>query len=191
MRLILKLVMILVILDVTHTIVSLEAADSTAVVSVPPVARRVPKTTEINGHKLVDDYFWLRDKSNPDVKAYLEAENAYTDRVMKPTEGLQRKVYDELLSRIKETDVDVPYKYGEFFYYSRTEAGKQYPIRCRRKASMDAPEEIVLDVNELAEGQSFMAVAAYQVSDDGNLLAYSTDNTGFRQYTLTVKDLRT
>ena len=192
MRLILKLAMILVILDVTHTIVSLEAADSAAVApAAPPVARRVPRTTEINGHKLVDDYFWLRDKTNPDVKAYLEAENAYTDRVMKPTEALQSKVYDELLSRIKETDVDVPYRYGEFFYYSRTEAGKQYPIRCRRKASMDAPEEVVLDLNELAKGQTFMAVAAYQVSDDGNLLAYSTDNTGFRQYTLAVKDLRT
>ena len=157
----------------------------------PPVAKKVPKVTDINGQKLVDNYFWLRDKKNPDVKAYLDAENAYTDAVMKPTEPLQKKLYDELLRRIKETDVDVPYKYGDYFYYSRTEAGKQYPIRCRRKGSMDAPEEVVLDVNELAQGQTFMAVAAYQVSDDGNLLAYSTDNTGFRQYTLAVKDLRT
>ena len=147
--------------------------------------------TEINGHKLVDNYFWLRDKKNPEVKAYLDAENTYTDAVMKSTESLQKKLYGELLSRIKETDVDVPYKYGEYFYYSRTEAGKQYPIRCRRKGSLEAPEEVILDLNELAKGQTFMSVAAYQVSDDGNLLAYSTDNTGFRQYTLAVKDLST
>jgi oligopeptidase B len=166
------------------------AAD-TAPLPAPPVAKRVPKVTDINGHKLVDNYFWLRDKQNPEVKAYLEAENAYTDAVLKPTAPLQKKLYDEMLGRIKETDVDVPYKEGNYFYYSRTEAGKQYQIRCRKKGSLDAPEEVLLDVNEMAKGQKFMSVAAYQVSDDGNLLAYSTDNTGFRQYTLAVKDLRT
>jgi oligopeptidase B len=110
---------------------------------------------------------------------------------MKPTEAFQKRLYDEMLGRIKENDVDVPYEEGGYFYYSRTEAGKQYPIRCRKKGSLDAPEEVVLDVNEMAKGQVFMAVAAYAVSDDGNLLAYSTDNTGFRQYVLAVKDLRT
>src|SRR5258708_10198027 len=95
-----------------------------------------------------------------------------------------------MLSRIKETDVEVPYKEGGYFYYARTEAGKQYGIRCRKKGSMDAPEEILLDVNELAKGQTFMSLGAYNVSDDGNLLAYSTDNTGYRQFTLAVKDLR-
>jgi oligopeptidase B len=147
--------------------------------------------TEVNGHKMVDNYFWLRDKPNPEVRAYLEAENVYTDAVMKPTEGFQKKLYEEMLSRVKETDVEVPYKEGDYFYYVREEAGKQYGIRCRRKGSMDAPEEIVIDVNELAKGQAFMSVAAYAVSPDGNLLAYSYDNTGFRQYTLAVKDLRT
>src|SRR5947208_11738567 len=96
-----------------------------------------------------------------------------------------------MLSRIKETDVEVPYKEGGYFYYTRTEAGKQYAIRCRKKGSMDAPEEILLDVNELAKGQKFMSLGAYNVSDDGNLLAYTTDNTGFRQFTLAVKDLST
>ena len=157
----------------------------------PPIAKRVPKATEINGVKLVDDYFWLRAKSNPEVKAYLEAENAYTDAVMKPTESFQKKLYQEMLSRVKETDVEVPYKEGAYFYYARTEAGKQYQIRARKKGSMDAPEEVVLDINELARGQAFMSVATYNVSNDGNLLAYTTDNTGFRQYTLAVKDLRT
>jgi oligopeptidase B len=157
----------------------------------PPVAKKVPKTTEINGRELVDNYFWLRDKQNPDVAAYLQAENAYTDAVMKPTEGLQKKLYDEMLSHIKETDVEVPYKEGNYFYYTRTEAGKQYSIYCRKKGSLDAPEELLLDVNELAKGQKFMSVRDFAVSDDGNLLAYSTDNTGFRQYVLAVKDLRT
>jgi oligopeptidase B len=166
----------------------LTAADT---LPAPPVAKKVPHVTDINGHKLTDNYFWLRDKPNPEVRAYLEAENAYTDAVMKPTEPFQKKLYDEMLGRIKETDVDVPYKEGDYFYYVRTEAGKQYPIRCRRKGSMDAPEEILLDLNELAKGQVFMSVAAFAVSPDGELLAYSYDNTGFRQYTLAVKDLRT
>jgi oligopeptidase B len=166
------------------------AADNSALPK-PPVAKKVPHVTEVNGHKMVDNYFWLRDKPNPEVRAYLEAENAYTDAVMKPAEGFQKKLYEEMLSRVKETDVEVPYKEGDYFYYVREEAGKQYGIRCRRKGSMDAPEEIVIDVNELAKGQAFMSVAAYAVSPDGNLLAYSYDNTGFRQYTLAVKDLRT
>jgi oligopeptidase B len=157
----------------------------------PPVAKKIPHVTEINGHQLTDNYFWLREKSNPEVRAYLEAENAYTDALMKPTELLQKKLYDEMLSRVKETDVEVPYKEGDFFYYIRTEAGKQYPIRCRKKISADASEEVLLDVNELAKGQAFMTVQAFTVSTDGNLLAYSYDNTGFRQFNLAVKDLRT
>ena len=173
------------------SLLSILAADTAAPLPRPPVAKKVPKTTEINGRRLVDNYFWLRDKKNPEVKAYLEAENAYTDAVMKPTEAFQKRLYGEMLGRIKETDVDVPYKKGNYFYYSRTEAGKQYQIRCRKKGSLDAPEEVVLDVNELAKGQTFMALGAFAVSSDGNLLAYSTDNTGFRQYVLGVKDLRT
>lgn len=167
-----------------------QSADSTKLPQ-PPVAKKVPKVTEIHGQKLVDNYYWIREKSNPEVVAYLDAENAYADAMMKPTEPLQKHLYDEMLSRIKETDVSVPYKDGEYFYYTRTEAGKQYGIRCRKKGSLDAPEQIVLDVNELAKAQVFMHVGAYAVSDDANLLAYSTDNTGFRQYTLAVKDLRT
>jgi oligopeptidase B len=110
----------------------LPAADNSSLPT-PPVAKKEPKITEINGHKMVDNYYWLREKTNPDVKAYLEAENVYTDAVMKPTEPLQKKLYGEMLSRIKETDVEVPYKEGGYFYYLRTEAGKQYGIRCRKK----------------------------------------------------------
>jgi len=176
------------ILVIPISILVLTAADN---LPAPPVAKKVPHTTEINGRKLTDNYFWLRDKPNPEVRAYLEAENAYTDAVMKPTEPFQKKLYDEMLSRVKETDVEVPYREGDYFYYTRTEAGKQYQIRCRRKATVsDAPEEILLDINELAKGQTFMSVSAFEISTDGNLLAYTYDNTGFRQYKLAVKDLR-
>ena len=164
--------------------------DNSSTLPAPPVAKKIPHVTEVHGQKLVDNYFWLRDKKNPEVAAYLEAENAYTNAVMKPTEGLQRKLYDEMLSRVKETDVEVPYKEGNYFYYTRTEAGKQYSIYCRRKGSLEAPEEVLLDVNDMAKGQKFMSIGDFEVSDDGNLLAYTTDNVGFRQYTLAVKDLR-
>jgi len=157
----------------------------------PPVANKVHTENDINGGKLVDDYHWLREKSNPEVAQYLEAENTYTDAVMKPTEALQKKLYDEMISHIKETDVNVPYKEGDYFYNSRWEKGLQYPIYLRQKGNLQAPEATVLDVNELAKGQKFMALGAYIPSDDGNLLAYSVDNTGFRQYQLHVRDLRT
>src|SRR5579862_9347868 len=169
---------------------TLARTDTPSTLPAPPIAKKDPKVTDINGTKLVDNYFWLRDKKNPEVAAYLEAENAYTDAVMKPTEALQKKLYTEMLGRIKETDIDVPYKEGDYFYYTRTEAGKQYGIRCRKKGSLDAPEQILLDVNELAKGQAFMSLGDFDVSDDGNWLAYTTDNTGFRQFTLHVKDLR-
>ena len=157
----------------------------------PPMTEKKPKTTNIHGTTLVDDFFWLREKTNPAVMAHLKAEDEYTNTVMKPTAALQEKLYNEMLSHIKQTDTNVPYRQGNYFYYSRTEEGKQYPIYCRKKGSLDAPEEVLVDVNELAKGQKFMSVGTFVPSDDGNLLAYSTDNTGYRQFTLQVKDLRT
>ena len=157
----------------------------------PPVTEKKPKITEIHGEKLTDNYFWLREKTNPAVVAHLEAENAYTTTVMKPTEALQEKLYNEILSHIKQDDSNVPYHLGGYFYFSKTKTGLQYPIYYRKKGSLDAPEELVLDQNELAKGQKFMSLSAYLPSDDGNLLAYSTDNTGYRQYTLQIKDMRT
>jgi oligopeptidase B len=157
----------------------------------PPVAARKPHTTEIHGYTLKDDYFWLREKGSTEVTKYLEAENAYTDAVMKPFKPLEETLYKEMLGRIKQTDLSVPYRLGEYFYYSRTEEGKQYPILCRKKGSMDAPEDVMLDLNKLAEGHKFLGLGAATVSDDGNWLAYSTDTTGYRQYMLKVKNLRT
>jgi oligopeptidase B len=181
-------------LCISILVVVLTAADKVATpstVAAPPVATKVHTENHINGGNLVDDYRWLREKSNPEVKQYLEAENTYTDVVMKPTEGLQKKLYAEMVSHIKETDVNVPYKDGAYFYYSRVETGKEYPIQARKKGSLNAPEEIVVDVNELARGENFMALGNTDVSDDANLFAYTTDNTGFRQYRLHIRDLRT
>lgn len=158
--------------------------------SKPPVAKKIPHATEIHGYTLKDDYFWLREKQNPEVLKYLEAENAYTEEVMKPTKEFQEALYKEMLGHIKQTDLSVPSRIGEYYYYSRTEEGKQYPYMCRKKGSLDAKEELLLDLNKLAEGKSFLGLGSYNVSNDGNLLAYSSDTTGYRQYTLHVKDLQ-
>ena len=157
----------------------------------PPVAKKNARTETLFGAERRDDYYWLRERKSPEVRAYLDAENAYTDAFMKETAPLQEKLYGEMLGRIQETDLSVPYRMGDYLYYSRTEEGKQYPIYCRKHGSVDAPEEITLDLNELAKGERFMARGDYEVSDDGRLLAYTLDNTGFREYTLHVKDLRT
>ena len=156
-----------------------------------PIARKKPTVRELHGEKFVDDYFWLREKGTPEVKAYLEAENVHTDAVMAPYKELQETLYKEMLGRIKETDLSVPVREGAYFYYTRTQQGQQYPIHCRRKGSLDAPEEVFLDVNALAKGEAFMAIGTTSVSDDGNLLAYTTDTTGLREYKLYVRDLRT
>jgi len=156
----------------------------------PPVAERHPHPVSLHGETLPDDYFWLRDKKNPKVIEYLDAENAYTDSMTAGDHALRETLYGEMLARIKQTDLSVPYRRGGFLYYTRTEEGKQYPYFCRRK-SPDSPEELLLDVNQLAQGHAFMQVDGFEPSPDGRMLAYSIDSTGFRQYVLHVKDLTT
>jgi len=157
----------------------------------PPQALRVPREITVHGRTLTDDYAWMRDRDDPRVHAYLEAENAYTRAVMRPTEAFQEALYAEMLARIKETDMGVPYRDGDYYYYSRTEAGKDYPIYCRKLHSEAAPEQVILDMNVLAQGHDFFALGAFAVSEDATLLAYSSDITGFREYTLYIKDLTT
>ncbi len=187
-----RIILALLLLSISMIALKVSAQDGNTSMMLQPVpTEKKPKIIEINGDRLVDNYFWLREKTNPAVIAHLEAENAYAAAVMKPTEALQDKLYTEILSHIKQTDTNVPYRWGNFFYYTRTVEGKQYPIYCRKQGSLDAGEEILLDLNELARGQKFMAVGSFAPSDNGMLLAYSTDNTGYRQYTLQVKNLRT
>jgi len=157
----------------------------------PPVAGKIHTERTLNGATLIDDYAWLRQKSSPGVVSYLEAENKYAEAMMAPTAALQQKLFDEIVSHIKETDDTVPYFKNGWYYYSRTEKGKQYPILCRKQGSLTAPEQIMVDENAAAQGEKFFSLAAQTVSDDGNLLAYSTDTVGFRQYKLHIRDLRT
>ncbi len=156
----------------------------------PPVAQRKPHGEELFGEARSDDYFWLRDKQSSEVRAYLEAENAYTAAMMAGSSQFQEALYRELVSHLKETDLSVPYRKGDFLYYYRTEQGKQYRIYCRKQGTLSAPEEVLLDLNEIAKTEKFVGVGGLEVSDDGWQLAYRLDTTGFRQYTLHVKDLR-
>jgi len=168
---------------------------STAVLSgqtpQPPVAPVVPHEETRFGTKVVDNYFWLRDKSNPEVIKYLEQENAYTAAMTDKLKPFEDSLYKDILSHIKQTDLDVPVRRGDYYYYSRTEEGKQYPIHCRKKGSLEAKEEVLLDLNELGQGKKFVGLGAFEVSDDQNLLAYALDYAGYRQFTLHIKDLRT
>jgi len=155
----------------------------------PPVARVIAKVDTIHGDVRVDNYYWLRDRENPEVIEYLRAENDYADAMMKHTMVLQDELYKEMLARIKETDLSVPVKIDEYYYYSRTEESKQYSIRCRKRDSLEAPEQVLIDLNELVIPYSYMELGAYEVSPDHKYLAYSIDTAGSERYTLYVKDL--
>src|SRR5258708_781958 len=157
----------------------------------PPVAKIVPKPLTHAGDTRIDNYYWMRDRGDPDTIAYLEAENAHTRARMQHTEKLQAKLYAEMLGRIQQTDTSAPVRRGEHFYYTRTEEGKQYEIYCLKRGSLDAAEEILLDGNQLAEGQPYFRVGNFAPSPNQRLLAYSVDVTGDEIYTILVKDLDT
>ena len=157
----------------------------------PPVTEKKPRVVGLHGDKIQDPYFWLREKKNPAVLEHLKAENTYTAAVMAPFKGFEDKLYTEMLARTKQTDVTAPYPQRGYWLYARTEEGKQYPILCRKKGSVDAPEQVVLDVNQLAAGQKFMALGDFEYSDDNTMLAYSTDVNGHRDYDFHLKNLTT
>ncbi len=167
------------------------ASTSARATLTPPVAKTDSKVDTVHGEARVDNYFWLREKSNPEVIAYLEAENKYTEAMMQHTEDFQEQLYQELLGRIKETDLSVPEKIDDYYYYTRTEEGKQYPIYCRKQGNLEAAEELLLDQNALSEGHEYLEVGVYKISPNHQLLAYSTDTTGGESYTLYIKDLNT
>ncbi|MEA2762558.1 MAG: oligopeptidase [Gemmatimonadaceae bacterium] len=187
MRRTVSLVCSLAVLPIVGTSVSRLDAQTVT----PPVARIVPRIDTLHGEVRTDNYFWIRNKSDPQVISYLESENAYTAARMKHTEALQKKLYDEMLSRIKETDLSVPYLDHGYWYYNRTEKGKNYPIHLRKKGSLDAPEEVVIDENALAVGKKFSSLADLSTNPGGSRVAYLHDTTALRVYTLYVKDLRT
>lgn len=154
-----------------------------------PVAPKQPQLLVTHEDERVDEYFWMRDRNDPKVIAYLEAENTYTEAMMQHTQKLQTKLYDEMLARIKETDLSLPYRKGDYYYYSRTEAGKNYPIYCRKKGSLDNSEEVLLDQNELAQGYEYCSLGTFQISPNHQILAYSVDTSGAEKYTLHFLEL--
>ncbi len=188
-------------MQVIHRLVSIVLVSATPAVSIaqapmplaPPVARMAPRVDTTLGDVRIDNYFWIRDdaRKNPDVIAYLEAENRYTEGVMKPLEPLVQKLYEEMKGRIKETDLSVPERVGNYYYYTRTEAGKQYPILGRKKGNLSAPEEVMLDENVAAGSAKYFRVGTSRVSPNDRLLAFTVDTMGNERYTLMVKDLTT
>jgi oligopeptidase B len=182
-----RLVSIILLLSV-----SLIGLNAQSVIPSAPVAKIVPKYDTLHGDIRVDNYFWIRDvdRTNPDVLEYLKAENTFTESIMKPTEAFQETLYNEMVRRIKETDQDPAYPDGEYYYYTRTEKGKQYPIYCRRKGNVKAAEEVYFDQNEISKGYKFYRLNAMELSPDHNLLAFSVDTNGAESYILFVKDLR-
>ena len=160
----------------------------------PPVAKKEPKVLKIHGYEITDNYAWLRDRNkekNPEIIKYLEAENAYTEAHMGSHKPFVDTLYKEMLGRIKQTDLSVPVKNGDYWYFNKTEEGKQYPTYFRSRTRDGKDAELLLDQNEMAKGFKYFAIGAFEPSDDGNLLAFSTDANGYRQYTLQIKDLRT
>lgn len=157
----------------------------------PPVAKKIPKEITTHGHTRIDNYYWMNERENPEVIAYLEAENAYTEAYMKHTEGLQKKLYDEIKSKIKQEDESVPYKNNGYYYYTRQLPGKEYNVNCRKKGTLDADEEIILDENALAEGHDFFTVGGMAISLDNKIMAYGIDTVSRRKYTVFFKNLET
>ncbi len=157
----------------------------------PPVAEKIPHELTAHGDTRSDDYFWLNRRDNPKVIAYLEAENAYLEAALKHTETLQEKLFSEIVGRIEQTDASVPYRENGYYYYTRYEEGREYPIYCRKKGTLEAEEQVLLDVNRMAEGYDYFSVAGHSISPDNTLMAYGVDTVSRRQYTLYFKNLNT
>ncbi len=157
----------------------------------PPVAKKVKKELVTHGQTRVDNYYWMNDREDPEVIAYLEAENAYKDAVMKHTEILQEKLYDEIKSKIKQQDESVPYKKNGYYYYTKTEPEKEYYLVCRKKDNLDNEEKVILDLNKMAEGHEYFALGGSSVSPDNKMLAYGIDTVSRRKYTIYFKNLET
>lgn len=156
-----------------------------------PAAKKVPKEMTIFGDTRTDNYYWLNQREDQEVLDYLNAENDYTAKGLKGTEAFQQELYDEMIARIKQTDMSVPYKYNGYYYITRFEEGNEYPVHSRKKGTLDAAEEIMLNVNELAKGFDYYAVAGLEVSPNNKMLGYGEDTLSRRKYTLRFKNLET
>ena len=156
-----------------------------------PVAEKKPKELTIHGDTRIDNYYWLNERENPEVISYLEAENAYREAEMADTKEFQEKLYEEMVGRIKQQDESVPYKENGYYYYVRFNEGEEYPVYCRKKDNLEAPEEVMLNVNEMAKGYAYYMVTGLSVSPDNKLLAFGVDTLSRRKYTICFKNLET
>jgi len=195
MKLILGIAALFIVIVIGHTVIVAQPAKGPETEPMKaPIAKKVPKVLKIHGYEITDNYFWLRDRNaqkDPAIIKYLEENNKYTESFMGKYQGFVDSLYKEMLGRIKQDDTSVPYKLGDYWYYTKSEEGKQYPTFLRSKSKDGANPEVLLDQNALAKGFKFYAIGDFDVSDDGNMLAYTTDTTGYRQYTLHFKDLKT
>ena len=187
---IIRVVKTIIIFSMVYLVISCSNRQ-TSVDMKPPIAEKIPETLTIHGYSRIDNYSWLKDRDNPEVINYLKAENDYKDAVMKDTKILQEKLYNEIIGRIKQTDESVPYRIRGYYYYTRFEEGKEYPIYCRKKDNMEAQEEILLDVNEMAEGYDYFQVSGFTVSPDNTKIAYGVDTVSRRKFTIYFRDLTT
>ncbi len=180
----------LILMSASFILFSLASCNSSKTnTPAPPLAKIIPHELTALGHTRVDNYYWLNDRENTEVIAYLQAENDYTKSFLKHTETLQQQLFDEMLGRIQQTDISVPYKLNGYYYYTRFEEGQEYPVYCRKKENMEAPEEILLNVNEMAKGFAYYQIGGLKISADNNMMAYSVDTVSRRQYTIHFKDL--
>lgn len=184
---------IIIQIIVTITIISLISCDNKGKnMSVkPPIAKKIPKELVHHNETRIDNYYWLNQREDNEVIEYLKAENDYTDKMLAHTKELQNKLFKEIKGRIKQTDISVPYKYNGYFYFSRFEEGKEYPIFSRKNGSLDAKEEILLNVNDMAEGFEYYNVGDYSISKNNQIIAYSVDTVSRREYTIHIKDIYT
>ena len=173
------------------SIILISCKSDVSMKAVPPVAKKIPHELSIHNDVRIDNYFWLNERDNPDVIGYLEAENVYTKAIMKDTEKLQEKLYNEIIGRIEQKESTVPYFTNGYYYYTRYEEGKEYPVYCRKKGSLDSAEEIMLNVNEMAQGYEYYQVADVSVSPDNKMIAYGVDTVSRRLYTVYFKNLQT
>lgn len=185
MRTILSILLIIVFLIGINSCTEMKEKNN------PPVAKKIPKKLSIHNDIRIDNYFWLNNRNDPEVIAHLEAENEYTKAVMKNTEALQEKLFEEIKGRIKQTDMSVPFRYNGYYYYTRYEDGFEYPLICRKKGSLEGEEIIMLNVNEMAKGYSFYDLDEWEVSSDNKLIAYSIDTVSRRKYNILIKNLET
>jgi len=195
MKLLLGIAALFIIIVIGHTVIVAQPAKGPEPEPMKaPIAKKVPKVLKIHGYEITDNYFWLRDRNkekDPEIIKYLESNNKYTESFMGKYQGFVDNLYKEMLGRIKQDDTSVPYKLGDYWYFTKTEEGKQYPTFLRSKSKDGSNPEVLLDQNEMAKGFKFYSIGDFDVSDDGNMLAYTTDTTGYRQYTLHIKDLKT